>query len=502
MAGSTARLESDSAAPTTALSLRGVDKHFGRTHALDHVDLTLYSDEVHCLVGQNGAGKSTLLKILSGAERPDSGTIELRGVGHNRLGPRQAIQLGIATIYQEPDLVGSLSVAENVFLGEERVRAGVIDRRLQRRITQELAARLGLDLDPDATVDTLSPGGRQLVQVVKALRHDPQVMVMDEPTSSLGQAEKESLLALARHLASQGIGVLYVSHFLDEVLHVGDRVTVLKDGRVVATHERDDVSLDRLAEEMIGRSSTSFFKKDPVPLGDIVLRVDGVAGPGVESASFDVHAGEVLGLGGMVGSGRTELVEILFGARKRTAGRMELHGREVAPRSPAHAIAAGIVMLTEDRSGTGLLAKRSVRENVAVARNERNGFLLAGERRVAEEMVRALHVVTSGIDQDVASLSGGNQQKTLLGRWLAVDGDVFLLDEPTKGVDVGAKQDIYTLVEELARRGKAIVVVSSDLSELLSLSDRIAVMRAGRIVSVVDAASASEQSLAKEYVGV
>ncbi|HZO98448.1 MAG TPA: sugar ABC transporter ATP-binding protein [Gaiellaceae bacterium] len=490
------------AACTTVMSLRGVDKHFGSTHALDHVDLDLRAGEVHCLVGENGAGKSTLLKILSGAERPDAGELEIHGQVFSRLAPRQAIELGLATIYQEPDLVGSLTVAENVFLGAERMRGPAIDRRVQRRLTSELAAALELDLDPDAIVDELSPGGRQLVQVVKALRREPQVMIMDEPTSSLGAKEKERLLALTRQLAARGIGVLYVSHFLEEVLHVGDRVTVLKDGRVVSTRGHAEVSLERLAEEMIGRSSSSFFTKEAVPLGEPVLVVERLAGAGVVEASFEVRAGEVFGLGGMVGSGRTELAELLFGARRRTAGKVFLRGREVAPRTPAQAIALGIVMLTEDRPGTGLLAKRTVFENISVARNERNGFLLGGEKRVAAAMVETLHVVTSGIREDVAALSGGNQQKVLLGRWLAVDGDVFLLDEPTKGVDIGAKQDIYELIEELARRGKAVVLISSDLAELLSLSDRIGVMRRGRVARIVEARGASEQSLAKEYVGV
>lgn len=486
----------------TALALRGIDKHFGRTHALDHVELDLLAGEVHCLVGENGAGKSTLLKILSGAERPDAGEIAIRGRVFTRLAPRQAIELGLATIYQEPDLIGSLSVAENVFLGAERMRGPAIDRRTQRRLTRDLALKLEIDLDPNTVVDELSPGGRQLVQVVKALRHEPEVMVMDEPTSSLGGSEKERLLELTRQLAAQGIAILYVSHFLEEVLHVGDRVTVLKDGRRVATHDRSAVSLGRLAEEMIGRSSTSFFKKEAVPIGEPLLGVEAVTGEGVASASFDVRSGEVFGLGGMVGSGRTELAELLFGARKRTAGRIVLRGREVAPRTPAQAIAAGIVMLTEDRPGTGLLGKRSVRENIAIARNERNGFLLRGEKGVAAQMVDTLHIVTSGVAQDVADLSGGNQQKVLLSRWLAVDGDVFLLDEPTKGVDIGAKQDIYRLIEELARRGKAVVLISSDLPELLSLSDRIGVMRHGRLGRVLEARGTTEQSLAKEYVGV
>jgi ribose transport system ATP-binding protein len=410
---------------------------------------------------------------------------------------------GIATIYQELDLADGLTVAENIYLGHEQSRLGFTQRSRMHEAARQLMRRLGHpEIPVTREVGELSSAGKQLVSMARALSHDTRLIIMDEPSAVLAHDEVDNLFRIIGDLTAAGVAVVYISHRMEEIRRIGDRVTVLKDGRVVATHERADVSLDRLAEEMVGRSATSFFTKERVPVGDTVLGVENLSGPGVETATFDVRAGEVLGLGGMVGSGRTELVEMLFGARRRRAGRMEIRGREVSPRTPAQAIRTGIVMLTEDRSGTGLLAKRSLRENLAVARNERNGFLLAGERRVANEMVRSLRIVTSGIDQEVSFLSGGNQQKALLGRWLAVDGDVFLLDEPTKGVDIGAKQDIYGLIEELARHGKAIVLVSSDLPELLSLSDRVAVMRDGALVCIVDAANASEQSLAKEYVGV
>ncbi len=486
------------------LSLQHIHKTYPGTHALVDVSLDLSAGEVHCLIGENGAGKSTLMKILAGVVQPDQGSIVLRGESHRHLTPRSALQLGISTIHQESDIVTSLTVADNVFLGQEPIRAlDVVDTGEQRRITRAIVDDLGVDLDPDELGARLSPAQRQLTMIVRALRSSPDVLILDEPTSSLGQAETEHLLALVRRLASRGIGIIYISHYLDEVLRIADRITVLKDGQHVATLPAAEASADGLVHLMVGRSASAFFVKEPVPIGEVLMRVEAYSGPGVpEPVSFEVRRGEVLGIGGLVGAGRTELLELLFGVRRPRSGTIHIGGRSARPGSPREAVAAGLSLVTEDRAHSGLFPDRSVRENLAAAWNELRGIVVRGERELAAGIVDRLGIVTPSVEQEVKRLSGGNQQKVLIGRWLAVDAEVYMFDEPTKGVDIGAKHDIYGFIAELLRAGRAVVIVSSDLPELLSISDRIAIMRQGRIVATVAAAEATEQSLMKEFVGV
>ncbi len=490
--------------PGPVLSLERISKTYPGTRALVDVSFDLSAGEVHSLIGENGAGKSTLMKILAGVVQPDEGAIVLRGQSHRHLTPRSALQLGVSTIYQESDIVTSLTVADNVFLGQEPTRAvDVVDTRQQRRITQEIIDDLGVDLDPDALGARLSPAQRQLTMIVRALRFSPDVLILDEPTSSLGQAETEHLLALVRRLAERGIGIIYISHYLEEVLRVADRITVLKDGRHVATLPAAGATADGLVHLMVGRSASAFFVKEPVPIGDVVMRVEGYSGPGIPApVSFEVRRGEVLGFGGLVGAGRTELLELLFGVRKARSGTIHLDGRTVRPRSPREAVAAGLSLVTEDRARSGLYPDRTVRENLSTAWNELRGAVVRGERALADGIVERLGIVTPSIEQEVKRLSGGNQQKVLIGRWLAVDATVYMFDEPTKGVDIGAKHDIYGFIAELLKAGRAVIIVSSDLPELLSISDRIVVMRQGRIIATVAAAEATEQSLMKEFLGV
>jgi ribose transport system ATP-binding protein len=471
---------------------------------LADVSFDLSTGEVHCLVGENGAGKSTLMKILAGVVRPDQGAIILRGTAHPHLTPRSALRLGVSTIYQESDIVSSLTVADNVFLGQEPVRAiDVVDTNQQRRVTQEIIQDLGVDLDPDELGSRLSPAQRQLTMIVRALRFAPDVLILDEPTSSLGQAETEHLLSLVRRLAQRGIGIIYISHYLEEVLRVADRITVLKDGQHVATLPAAQATADGLVHLMVGRDASAFFVKEAVPIGEVLMRVEDYSGPGVpEPVSLEVHRGEVLGLGGLVGAGRTELLELLFGVRKARSGTIHIDGRASRPRSPREAVAAGLSLVTEDRARSGLFPDRTVRENLATAWNELRGAVVRGERSLANGIVERLGIVTPSIEQEVKRLSGGNQQKVLIGRWLAVDAQVYMFDEPTKGVDIGAKHDIYGFIAELLKAGRAVIIVSSDLPELLSISDRIAIMRHGRIISTVSAEEATEQSLMKEFLGV
>jgi ribose transport system ATP-binding protein len=444
------------------------------------------------------------MKVLAGAVAPDAGRIVLGGVAHGRLSPRQAMELGVGIVYQDADLVSSLTVAENVFLGMEPLgRFRTIDAARQRAITAGIIAELGVDLEPDRLAEKLSPAQRQLTQIVRALRAEPRVLVMDEPTTSLGHAEVEHLLGVVRRLADRGMGIIYISHYLGEVLALTDRVTVLKDGRTVAVRPVAGLTAPELASLMVGRTAAAFFQREPVPMGDVVLRADGLVGPGLaEPVSFELRRGEVLGFGGLVGAGRTELMELLFGSVAARGGQLVLDGAAYRPRNPRQALRAGLGMVTEDRGGSGLFRGRDVKENVAVSWTELRGAIVRGERALAQDVVRTLGVVTAGVDQEVSRLSGGNQQKVVIGRWLAVDAKVLVLDEPTKGVDIGAKQDIYRLVGELLRRGKGVLLVSSDLPELLSLSDRIAIMRAGRLVDIVATHDASEESLMRAFLGV
>jgi ribose transport system ATP-binding protein len=486
------------------LSLEHISKTYPGTRALVDVSFDLLAGEVHCLIGENGAGKSTLMKILAGVVHPDEGSVVLRGQSHRHLTPRSALELGVSTIYQESDIVGSLTVADNVFLGQEPARVvDIVDTRQQRRITQEIIDDLGVDLDPDELGSRLSPAQRQLTMIVRALRFAPDVLILDEPTSSLGQAETEHLLALVRRLAERGIGIIYISHYLEEVLRVADRITVLKDGRHVATLPVAGATADGLVRLMVGRSASAFFVKETVPIGEVVMSVEGYSGPGIpEPVSFEVRRGEVLGIGGLVGAGRTELLELLFGVRKPRSGTIHLDGRTVRPRSPRQAVAAGLSLVTEDRARSGLYPDRAVRENLSTAWNELRGVVVRGEHALAEGLVQRLGIVTPSIEQEVKRLSGGNQQKVLIGRWLAVEAKVYMFDEPTKGVDIGAKHDIYGFIAELLKAGRAVIIVSSDLPELLSISDRIAIMRQGRIIATVAAAEATEHSLMKEFLGV
>ena len=486
------------------LSLEHISKTYPGTRALIDVSFDLHAGEVHCLIGENGAGKSTLMKILAGVERPDEGTVRVAGEPHDHLTPRSALALGVSTIYQDADIVTSLSVAENIFLGKEPTSGpGVVDSSHQRRVVRELVDDLGVQLDPDALGADLSPAERQLTMIVRALSFRPSVLVLDEPTASLGQSETEHLLGLVRRLAAKGLGIAYISHYLEEVLEIGDRVTVLKDGRWVGTQPVAEATPDGLVSLMVGRDATAFFVKESVEIGDVRLSAHDLSGPGIaEPVSFDVRSGEILGFGGLVGAGRTELMEIVFGARSRRSGHLVIDGETVKPRSPREAVAAGICFVTEDRARTGLFPDRAVRENLSTTWNELRGQVVQGESDLARSLVKRLGIVTRSIEQEVKRLSGGNQQKVVIGRWLAIDAKVYIFDEPTKGVDIGAKHDIYGFIADLLKQGRAVIIVSSDLPELLSISDRIAIMRAGRIIGTVDAADASEESLMKEFLGV
>jgi len=491
------------------LSVSGLTKSYGAQRpALSDVSFELQAGEVLCVVGENGAGKSTLIKLLSGAVAPGAGTITLQGATFSALVPRQAMALGVSTIYQDVELIDSLSVADNIFLGAELPAAAGF--RVDAR-TQEIEARrhlelLHIDIDPTALVETLSAAQKQNLQIVKALHRSARVLIMDEPTSSLGYEEKRSLMALVKQLKARGIAVIYISHYLEEVFEIGDTILILKDGERVGIWRRDEVDVDFVIRSMVGRDASQFYRREQVAIGAVRVEVKGMLWPGVvEDVSFEIRAGEIFGIGGLVGSGRSELAGLLYGMYPRAAGELFIDGRRVTPRSPQAAIRSGIRLITEDRRKFAMFGPRSVTENVMIVHNELSGgpvLALAEEGRISARLIEKLRIVVSSQAQTIESLSGGNQQKAVIARWMIEDADLYLFDEPTKGVDVGAKEEIYKLMVEFARAGKCVVMISSDMPELLSMSDRIGVMRAGRMVKVVENVGIAEQFLIKEFIGI
>lgn len=491
---------------TEILAIHDLRKTFGDTLALDNVHFDLQAGEVHCLVGENGAGKSTLIKILSGAERADKGRIIAFGKEFSRLTPHQSLEMGIATIYQDVELVQSLTVADNIFLGHEvKTRFGLVNYVTQNRQARELMDSLNIELPATALVEELSPAQQQTLQIAKALHVRAKILIMDEPTSSLGMEETKALMEIVKKLTSQNIGIIYISHYLQEIFNIGDRITVLKDGQVVDTFDVRSTDLRTITKSMIGRERSLFYNRDSAETGAIVLQVRNLSRHGhFENVSFDLHRGEILGFGGVVGAGRTALMNVLFAADRRDTGEIILNGRAINPDSPREAIQQGVAMIPEDRKVLGLFDLRSVLENIAIVTNETHGLVLdrRHEKMAVEELVTRLHIVAAGIGKAVGFLSGGNQQKAILARWLLSKAQVFIFDEPTKGVDIGAKEQIYDLMVKLAHEGKSILMVSSDMPELMSLSNRIAVMREGKLVATLHSRSVTEQQLLGYFLGI
>lgn len=487
------------------LEVENISKSFSGIRVLHNVSLNLNAGEVICLAGENGAGKSTLIKILSGAQPPDSGKMKIFDSVYEKLSPAQAMGLGIATIYQDADLVDSLTVSDNIFLGHELLREGAfVNKKEQEKRTAVLLKQLGINLDPGMPVEQLSPGQKQNLQVAKALHREAKILIMDEPTASLGEEETASLMELVKKLRSQGIGIIYISHFLEEIFQLGDRAYVLKDGEMVKELRLKDSSQDELIQAMVGRAASNFYQKKYFASGDGALRAEHYSGNGlVKDVSFTVSRGEVFGLGGLVGAGRTELVRMIYGADRAESGKLTLDGKDITPKNPTEAVRRGVYLVSEDRKKEGMFTIRSVKENLLISKNEKKFFLSPkNESREADESISALGIKVFGREQEVGNLSGGNQQKVVIARWLLEDGDIYIFDEPTKGVDVGAREEIYRLIEHLAEQNKIIIMVSSNMPELLSMSDRIGIMREGTLVNVVEAAAATEDMLIKEYIGV
>ena len=483
------------------LVMRDLRKSFGGVHALRGVTVEARGGEVLALVGENGAGKSTLLKILSGAHEPDDGTMSLDGRPVRFTSPHAAHAAGVRVIYQEPEIIPHVSVAENIYVGELSARSHVFRRgNVEERARADLA-RYGFThaLRPDMLGEQLSPAQRQLVEIMRALIADVRVIAFDEPTSSLSDTEVDALFALVRRLRDDGVAVLYVSHRMPEIFAIADRVTVLRDGAVVGTRPVPETTTDELVSMMVGRDLTGMYIREPHPHGDVVLSVRGLSSADVHDISFDVRAGEVLGISGLVGAGRSELAHAIVGNEPRSAGDIVVAGRSVHIRSPRDAVRAGIGLVPEERKAQALMMERSVRDNISLAilrRISRMRVVRRGEeRRIAARFAKQLNIRTPSLEQVIANLSGGNQQKVVLARWLASRPRVLMLDEPTRGVDVGAKAEIYDSIDNLAADGLAIIVISSELPEILALSDRVLVMQAGRIAGELPRQEASEQRI-------
>ena len=473
------------------LSMRGIVKSFPGVQALRGVDLDLHAGEVLALLGENGAGKSTLMKVLGGAHLPDAGSLLLDGRTTAFRSPQEARAAGIAVIHQEFNLVPGLTATENIFLGQEASRAGFVPRADERRKAAELFRRLGAELDLDAPCSRLTTAQQQLVEIARALARDARVIVMDEPTAALTSREVDRLFEIVRDLRSRGIAVVWISHRLDEIFALADRVVVLRDGRNVGARPIAGLGRTELIELMVGRELADEYPRRTAAPGPPRLVVKGLSrGRAVRDVSFTVRAGEILALAGLVGAGRTETLRLLFGADRRDSGEVVLDGRRLDIRSPRDAIAAGMGLLTEDRKLQGLVLGQSIRENFALpnlAALSRLGMVDGRrEREAFGRHVDRLRIKVPDQEQRARNLSGGNQQKVVLAKWLERDCEVLFFDEPTRGIDVGARHEIYLLMNDLAARGKAIVMVSSELPEVLGMADRILVMHDGRITGEID----------------
>ncbi len=490
------------------LQLCEIAKSFGAVRALRGVSFSLEAGEVHALLGENGAGKSTLIKIITGAHMPDSGTLQIAGLLHASLSPRAAHGLGIACIYQQPALFPDLSVAENIALALEparpwrRVRWGERFARARRLLEQ-----VGASIDPRREAGSLSMPEQQLVEVAKALGAGARILILDEPTASLTEREVRLLLDLVRSLKRSGVGLVYITHRLEEIFQVADRVTVLRDGESVGTRRVDSLTEGELIRLMVNREMSTIYPPSVAPPAEEVLRVEKLGCPasGVCDVSFSVRAGEIFGLAGLVGAGRTELARVLFGLTPAEAGQITLRGRMVRLRSPAEAMAAGVAYVPEDRLKHGVILPMAVSANTSLAVLPRlfpgRWISRARERSLADGFISRLQIKTSSSHAPVAALSGGNQQKVALARWLATKPELLILDEPTQGVDVGAKAEIHGIIRRLAADGLAIVLISSDLPEILGMSDRIGVMRAGTLTATLSAEDATAQGLMAAALG-
>lgn len=482
------------------LEMKGIVKEFPGVKALKNVDFSLRKGEIHALLGENGAGKSTLMKVLSGVYAKDAGEIILDGHVVEFSGPREAQHLGIGIIHQELNLVPELTVMENIFLGREPHRLGFIDKKSMYADAKEILCKLGSDIKPNALISELSIGAQQMVEIAKQLSQKTQILIMDEPTAALTEKETDNLFTIIRQLAANGVGIVYISHRMEELFALSHRITVMRDGSYVGTVNTAEVAFDHLVKMMVGRELTDRFPKEQVTVGEEVLRVAGLNRTGVlHNISLSVHAGEIVGLAGLMGAGRTELARAIFGADPIDSGEILIDGEKVLIQSPADGIKAGIGLITEDRKHEGLVLSMSVGENISLAALksvcQKTFIKNAVERNLIEQHISNLNIRTPNAAKEVKGLSGGNQQKVVIAKWLSNNPKVLIMDEPTRGVDVGAKAEIYHIMNMLVKEGVGILMISSELPEILGMSDRILVMSRGEITGELNVAEATQEKI-------
>lgn len=467
------------------LEFKGIRKEYPGVVALDGIDLALRKGEVHALAGENGAGKSTLIKTCTGAIKPTAGKIIVNGKEFSSFTPITSKENGIGVIYQEFNLVNQLPVYENVFMGEFIQKSGVINKGAMIKKSKELFEMLNIDIDPTTLVGDLTVGYQQMVEIAKAVSKETNILIMDEPSAPLTNQEVEAMFKMIERLKSRGITILYISHRLDEIFTICDRVTILRDGKFIDTLNIKDTCREELVRYMVGRPLTETYPERVVdPHADVMLEAQNLCGNGVTDISFKLKKGEILGFGGLIGAGRTELAQLIFGAAKISSGKLLKEGKQIIPKNPEHAINMGIALVPEDRKQQGVELHMSIRENITMAilkRISKFGYISKGkEKKITTELEKDLRIKTPSLEQLVGNLSGGNQQKVVLAKWLASEPDIIIFDEPTRGIDVGAKQEIYMLMDELTKQGKAVIMISSDMEELLGMSDRIIVLSEGK----------------------
>ena len=484
------------------LTMKGIDKSFPGVHALDHVDLEIRKGEVLALMGENGAGKSTLMKVLTGIYKKDEGTITYEGKEIEFANPSAAQDAGVVIVHQELNMLSHLTVAQNIFIGREIMKGKLIDDEKMNEEAKKLFDKLNIDIDPKETMGNLTVGKQQMCEIAKAISHDAKVIIFDEPSAALTEAEIEELFKIIRDLREKQIGMVYISHRMDEIKAITDRVTVMRDGTYVGTLITKDSTKDDIINMMVGRVIYEDPKTESAVPKDapVVLKVEHLnAGKMVRDVSFELHKGEILGFSGLMGAGRTETMRALFGADQKDSGDIYINGKKVNIQCPQDAVKAGIGYLSEDRKRYGIVVGKSVAENTSMATMENfmNGLFInkKKEDEVAWEYVKALKTKTPTVDTEVVNLSGGNQQKVVIAKWLTRDCDILIFDEPTRGIDVGAKSEIYTLMNELVAQGKSIIMVSSEMTEILRMSDRVIVMCEGRKTGEVDISEATQESI-------
>jgi ribose transport system ATP-binding protein len=490
------------------IEMKGISKSFSGNKVLDQVDFQLLPGEIHALMGENGAGKSTLIKILTGIYERDAGKVFIKGKEVHFKNPKEAEQFGIAVIHQELNIIPYLTVYENMFLGKELTvgRFGITKDKEMKRKTKEYLNRLGIEIDPNMEAGNLSVGQQQMIEIARAVAANTEVLIMDEPTAALTEREIEALFKVISSLKKQGVGIVYVSHRMEEIFQICDRISVLRDGQFIGTKEVAKTNFDEIVKLMVGRQLGERFPERDTKIGQERFKVENLTSKGsFENIRFSVHQGEIVGVAGLMGAGRSEIMQAIFGYRKMDGGKVFIDGKEMTIKSPYDAIKAGIAFVTEDRKSQGLILELSVRENLSITTLDKisKNSLISSKTEIslADEMIEKLHVKTSGREISVKSLSGGNQQKIVIGKWLGIHPKILILDEPTRGVDVGAKKEIYQLMNDLTKQGVSIIMVSSELPEILGMSDRILVIHEGKLAAELDKSEANQENIMQSATG-